>query len=128
MRNICISVPSGKAKMILWEGTEDEKAFEIKSLKCGIPYVMAYGVKYDLTEEEISYLQCMQKALQQKKEEEHENKDCLKCKDCKYFRKEKISRSRSGVCVHEKWKNGPWGDTSPLMGCNTHACNLFKKY
>lgn len=61
MRSILISVPSGKAKMILWEGTEDEESFEIKSLKRGIPYVVAYGIKYELTEEEISHLRFMQK-------------------------------------------------------------------
>lgn len=61
MRSIRISVPSGKAKMVLWEGTEDEKAFEIKSLKRGIPYVTAYGVKYELTDEEINCLRYMQK-------------------------------------------------------------------
>ena len=33
MRGIRIGVPSGKAKMTLWEGTEDEESFEIKSLK-----------------------------------------------------------------------------------------------
>ena len=60
MRSISISVPSGKAKITLWENTEDEETFEIKSLKCGTPYVMAYGVKYELTEEEIKHLRFMQ--------------------------------------------------------------------
>ena len=63
MRSIKIGVPSGKAKMTLWEGTEDEETFEIKSLKRGIPYVMAYGVKYELTEEEITYLRHMQDVI-----------------------------------------------------------------
>ena len=61
MRSIRIGIPSGKAKMVLWEGTEDEKSFEIKSLKRGIPYVIAYGIKYELTEEEIKHLRQMQK-------------------------------------------------------------------
>ena len=61
MRSILVGVPSGKAKMILWEGTEDEETFEIKSLKRGIPYVMAYGIKYELTEEEINHLRLIQK-------------------------------------------------------------------
>ena len=61
MRSIRIGVPSGKAKMVLWEGTEDEKSFEIKSLKRGIPYVIAYGIKYELAEEEIKHLRQMQK-------------------------------------------------------------------
>lgn len=51
-----------------------------------------------------------------------------KCKDCKYFRRENIRASRSGVCVHEKWKEVEkyYGGTSPLIGCGTHACELFK--
>ena len=61
MRSIRISVPSGKAKMTLWENTEDEEAFEIRSLKRGTPYVMAYGVRYELTEDEINHLRFMQK-------------------------------------------------------------------
>lgn len=61
MRDITIGFPSGKAKMILWQGTEDEESFEIKSLKRGKPYVMAYGIKYELTEEEMNHLRFMQK-------------------------------------------------------------------
>ena len=61
MRTIRVGVPSGKAKMILWEGTDDEELFEIKSLKRGTPYVIAYGVKYELTKEEIEHLRYMQK-------------------------------------------------------------------
>lgn len=63
MRSIRIGVPSGKAKMTLWENTEDEEIFDIKSLKRGIPYVMAYGIKYELTEEEIKYLRNMQQII-----------------------------------------------------------------
>ena len=48
MRNIRIGVPSGKSKLVLWEGTEDENSFVIKSLNRGTPYVIAYGVKYEL--------------------------------------------------------------------------------
>ena len=55
MRSISIGVPSGTVKMTLWEGTEDEHAFPVKSLKRGNPYVMAYGVKYELTEEEARF-------------------------------------------------------------------------
>lgn len=61
MRTIRVGVPSSKAKMVMWEGTEDEENFEIKSLKRGTPYIMAYGVKYELTEEEINHLRMMQK-------------------------------------------------------------------
>ena len=56
MRTIRISVPSGKVKMVMWEETEDEEEFEIKSLKRGTPYVKAYGIKYELTKEEINYI------------------------------------------------------------------------
>lgn len=66
MRDIIIRVPSGKARMILWQGTEDEESFEIKSLKRGKPYVMAYGIKYELTEEEINHLRFMQKVANAK--------------------------------------------------------------
>ena len=55
MRNICVGIPSGIVKMTLWGGTEDEQAFPVKSLKRGRPYVMAYGVKYELTEEEARF-------------------------------------------------------------------------
>lgn len=61
MRSIRVGVPSGKAKMVMWEGTEDEESFEIKASKSGAPYVMAYGAKYELTEEEINYLHHMQR-------------------------------------------------------------------
>lgn len=60
MRSISVGVPSGKAKMTLWEGTEDQEVFEIKSANRGTPYVMAYGVKYELTEEEIEKLHQLQ--------------------------------------------------------------------
>lgn len=63
MRSIKISVPSGKVKMIMWEGTEDEEAFEVKSLKRGTPYIMAYGVKYELTEEEIKHIKDLQNLI-----------------------------------------------------------------
>lgn len=61
MRSIKMSVPSGKLKMTLWEDTEDERDFEIKSAKRGIPYIIAYGKKYELTEEEIKNLRQLQK-------------------------------------------------------------------
>lgn len=61
MRSIRIGVPSGKLKMTLFEGTEDEETFEIKSLRRGVPYVTAYGTKYYLTNEEI---QAAKKLLQ----------------------------------------------------------------
>ena len=63
MRSIRIGVPSGKAKITLWEGTEDEESFEIKSLKRGVPYFLVYGIKHELTDEEIKHLRLMQKVL-----------------------------------------------------------------
>lgn len=63
MRGIKINMPSGKAKMTLWANTEDEADFEIKSLKRGTPYVIAHGIRYDLTDEEIRYLRNMQKIV-----------------------------------------------------------------
>ncbi len=52
MRSISAEFPNGKIKMRMFEGTEDEEAFEIKSLKRGIPYIVAYGIKYYLSKEE----------------------------------------------------------------------------
>lgn len=60
MRSISIGIPSGKLRMALFEGTDEERYFDIKSLKRGIPYVFAYGVKYELTKEEIKYLRVLQ--------------------------------------------------------------------
>ena len=61
MRSIRMGVPSGKLKMTLFEGTEYEETFDIKSLRRGVPYVTAYGTKYYLTTEEI---QAAKKLLQ----------------------------------------------------------------
>lgn len=56
------------------------------------------------------------------------NEATRKCKDCRYFKREAIRASRSGVCTHEMWKeNKTWGGTSPLMGCGTRACENFKR-
>ena len=63
MRSIRIGVPSGKVKMIMWEGTEDEEIFEVKSLKRGTPYINAYGIKYELTQEEINYIKKLQNII-----------------------------------------------------------------
>lgn len=51
MRSIRIGVPSGKIKIVLFEGTEDEQICEVKSLKRK-PYALVSGVKYYLTQEE----------------------------------------------------------------------------
>lgn len=65
MRSIRIGIPSGKIKMVMFEGTEDEETFEVKSLKRGTPYIVAYGTKYYLSKEEI---QMVKKLLQLKVE------------------------------------------------------------
>jgi hypothetical protein len=56
MRPISVGFPSMKAYMVLWEDTEDEEKFEIKSCKRGKPYVLAYGKKHYLTEDETRFL------------------------------------------------------------------------
>jgi hypothetical protein len=56
-----------------------------------------------------------------------DNTENKRCKDCKYFKKEALKRSRSGICNHEMWKVEMWGGTSPLIGINTTACHNFKK-
>ena len=61
MRSIKVGIPSGEVKMVMFEGTEDEEAFKVKSLKRGTPYIIAYGIKYYLSEEEI---QMVKKLLQ----------------------------------------------------------------
>ena len=63
MRSIRMGFPSGKVKMVMFEGTEDEEAFEVKSLQRGTPYIVAYGIKYYLSKEEI---QMVKKLLQLK--------------------------------------------------------------
>ena len=52
MRDIKLIVRSRTIKMRLFKGTEDDQFFEVKSLKRGKPYVLAYGIKYYLTDEE----------------------------------------------------------------------------
>ena len=59
MRPISIGFPSSKVKMILWEGTDDEESFPVKSVRRGKPYVQAYGVKYELTEEETRFIRAV---------------------------------------------------------------------
>lgn len=55
MRPISVGFPSRKVKMTLWEGTEDEESFEVKSLFRGKPYVKAYNIKHYLTDEEARF-------------------------------------------------------------------------
>ena len=47
-----------------------------------------------------------------------------KCKDCKWAKR--VDRWNL-KCVHEKWKDGAWGGTSPLMGNGTCACQQFEQ-
>ena len=58
-RPISIGVPSGVVKLTLWSGTEDEESFAISFPKRGRPYVKAYGMKYELTEEEAGIVNTM---------------------------------------------------------------------
>lgn len=59
MRPISIGFPSGQVKMTLWADTENEESFPVKCLKCGKPYVKAYGIKYELTEEEVNFIRAV---------------------------------------------------------------------
>lgn len=63
MRPVVISIPSGKIKLTLWYGTEDERSFVVRGLKSGKPYVLAYGLKYYLTEEEKSMVRSLTRAI-----------------------------------------------------------------
>lgn len=54
-RPISVGFPSGIVKLTLWADTDEEESFPVKSLKRGTPYVMAYGIKYELTEEEARF-------------------------------------------------------------------------
>ncbi len=53
IRQISLILPKGILAMTMWAGTEDEERFAIKGLSRGTPHVIAYGVKYYLTNEEI---------------------------------------------------------------------------
>lgn len=55
-------MPSRILMLVLWEGTEDEEAFKIRGLNSN-PYVTAYGVRYNLTHEEIKYLNILKTIL-----------------------------------------------------------------
>lgn len=59
MRPISIGFPSGEVRMTLWQGTEEEKTFPVKCAKRGKPYVQAYGIKYELTEEEVNFIRAV---------------------------------------------------------------------
>ena len=52
-RIISVGLLDNKAYLILWYDTEDEESFPVRCLKRGRPYVLAYGTKYYLTNEEI---------------------------------------------------------------------------
>ena len=58
-RSVRVTFPSLAVKLTLWEGTDDEESFVVKSLKRGKPYVLAYGVKYYLTDKEIQFAKSM---------------------------------------------------------------------
>lgn len=52
-RPISIEFPSGKLRLCLWEHTEDEVRLVIQFPQGKRPYVKAFNVKYELTDEEI---------------------------------------------------------------------------
>lgn len=62
-RSVSVAFPSLKPRLTLWVDTEDEETFDVRSFKRGKPYVLAYGVRYELTQEEISTIKAMQNAL-----------------------------------------------------------------
>lgn len=67
MRAASIGFPSGRVKLTLWEGTEDEQSFPVRFPKNGRPYVKAFGIKYELTDrevEEVAQLKRVQGSLQ----------------------------------------------------------------
>lgn len=63
MRTISIGFPSMTPKLTMWEGTEDEEQFVIKGLKTK-PYIKAYGIRYDLTAQEVKTMKHMLQAMQ----------------------------------------------------------------
>lgn len=65
MRTITASFPSGRLKMTLWEGTEDEERFPIFAAKSDTPYVRAHGKRYNLTRQEIKAMRQLQRLLQE---------------------------------------------------------------
>jgi len=58
-----------------------------------------------------------------KKIDKRDNITVNKCRSCKYSRK--VDRWNL-ICHHERWKDGPWGGTSYLMGNSTFACECFE--
>lgn len=63
MRSISIGFPSGKAKLTLWENTEDAESFIVHGIKSDKPYVTAYNIKYYLTDDEKQYLKSLRKSM-----------------------------------------------------------------
>lgn len=59
MRPISVGFPSGRVKLTLWAGSEDEQDFPVRFPKQGKPFVKAFGIKYELTEEETQYINAM---------------------------------------------------------------------
>lgn len=50
-RRLSVNLEDGSFTLYLWCGTEDEEGFKVRATKTK-PYVMAYGVRYDLTKKE----------------------------------------------------------------------------
>ncbi len=62
-RTIVMGYPSGKLKITLWGGTEDEQTFPIIGAQTDHPYCRAYGIRYDLTKQEIVNMKALQGLL-----------------------------------------------------------------
>lgn len=50
-RRVSQNLRDGSFSLTLWADTEDEKSFKVRAPKTK-PYVMAYGIRYDLTAKE----------------------------------------------------------------------------
>lgn len=57
-RYVTVNLLTGKPYLMLWANTEYQEEFPIKAIKTK-PYVMAYGVRYDLTNKEIGQMNKM---------------------------------------------------------------------
>jgi len=58
LRPISVGYPSMTAKLTLWAGTENEEKFTIKGINKK-PYVKAYGIRYELTPQEVRMMHNM---------------------------------------------------------------------
>ena len=59
-RRVSQSLKDGTFYLNLWCDTEDEEQFKVRSPKKN-PYVIAYGIRYDLTEKERKTMEALDK-------------------------------------------------------------------